>query len=268
MINQEKLENLKDDEIELLVEYLESCGGHFRNKCFEYCKTQNKSSKYLIARKNGWFWGNLSNFDRAPVSKIQEMLKDEYQNSKERVIELFNDCINHKFKNVIDNDFKLKQIIYNNEKQEIIDLLSDICNLDLSINFTDYLNEKAKVEQECKEHYEEELKKITNLNERIINDYNQQIEQYKNKIIEYEKQEKVLTAQNKRIKATILNKSISDEEIVEKLEKLLSSANNETKLNSLIREMLEDNLRLFDKGEDLSEQLIAEYVLLKMRGED
>lgn len=259
MINQEIIKTLNEQELDLILTYIES--DYIRKEVQKYVKELPDFSIYKFGGKhNGNYWRGFTKFDKIPYCKIKTLLANEFKH--EVIQNLVIDGLNRKHNT--DDQEALKKDILSNANRELADVLAKIYGLDLNVSYEAYIEDKQKLEEQYHANLKEETSRLSNHYEEIIEDLKNKNHDLNNKINDLNNKNDDLNNELKALQARILKKIINDDKMVEHILTILK--NDGSKLDNYINGLLIDNQRKFANNEDFSDLLILEYVLLRMRG--
>ena len=254
MIKEEILMNLKDEELDLLLNYLES--DYIRKEIKNYVKELPDYSLFKFGgKRNSSFWKGFSKFEKVPYQKLKVIIASEFP-KEERMQTIVLDSLRRK--QLSDDKEELKKDILSNNDQKTATLLAKIYDIDLNIGYETYIEDQKRLKEEYVTNLEAETKRLSSHYEDIIEDI-------KNKNRDLNEKNNDLINELNNLQANILKKVVNDDKIVDRIINMLKDDNN-GKLDNYINALLIDNQRLFANHEDFSELLILEYVLLRMRG--
>lgn len=235
MIDLDLLKEIDKKDFTKIFDFLDK--NFLKRKLIEYGKKQMKGSKYYIGNRMGSFWNGFSKLDKIPDIKIKTFYKEEIRKGNVEVIKIFNDAILHKL-NLSDQsgDIDTKELqsrisVLNNS--EVATILFQLFKIDSDITYEQYIFNKNEIIKQ----YEEKIRE----NEEL---YNRTIADMKDK------------NEDEIKKVSILTKDIEEKNI-----------GNISQLKESCLELLKNNVVNFSKDEDITDNLVIEYIIIKLMEE-
>ena len=272
MINKEKIKELSKEEINILVDFI----GPDISLPFVrfYSEKVPEQSQYHIGKSNGRFWRGFR-VDTLPAPMIRRFYNGVIKENPKIVLEAIEVMVYQRMgitQEELEDAEKVKDKISELKDHEVIPILLNLFDTQMEITFEQYKtdleaveNREARCRENLKKEYEDKIESlIDNYRKRIssINEEKQQIEKEKNRL---EKELSELKKKSFSFISKLRQNSLSNQ----KVDRLISAL--ETTEVSGIKEsfllLREENRKKFDQGEDISEDLIIEYLLYRMMEE-
>lgn len=288
MVDVDLLKEIDIKDFTMLFDFLDK--NFLKNQLIEYGKKQMKGSKYYIGNRMGAFWKGFSKLDKIPDLKIKMFYKDETKKGNEEAIKIFNNAILHKL-NLSDknSDIDMKELknrITILDNSEVANLLFQLFKIDNNITYEQYVFQKNEItrqyEETIKENEELYTRTIADIKEKSkseiekINILTKDLEE-KNKIIKKLKTEndKYLNQYNEQLeKNNFIINSLSSEkgnikDIIRRISNIIEYKNigQLPQLKEYCLELLKNNVISFSEGEDITDDLIIEYIIIKLMEE-
>ena len=284
MVDVELLKKLDIKNFTKIFNFLDK--NFLKRKLIEYGKKQMKESKYYIGSRMGTFWNGFSKLDKIPEIKIKAFYKDEIKKENDDVIEIFNSAILHKLNISDDNREEIKDRISSLNDTEIATILFQLFHIDSNITYEQYVFEKNKII----EQYEEKIRKSEELYIHTISDMKDKNKNETEKVIHLTKdieeknriigkieveKDKYIKLYKEQVKKNnlIINSLSSKEKNVSDIAGLISNiieknnVENLYQLEEVCLEMLKSNVINFSNGNDITNNLILEYIIIKIMEE-
>ena len=284
MINFEKLHSLNSDGFTLLYEKIDE--KYLRNRLIEYGKNEPKSSKYYIGKRNGNFFKGFTRLEKIPSIKVKKFYRDEIAHKNEEVMSLFEQglFIMLNFKSGERED--LIQKILNLNQDNISMLLFDLFDINLNLTMEQFIHIKNNIVEEYLKKYNElkdneykQIEKLENDNKSEIqlnNELKQRLDstlnELKNIKIENQKlkikNEKLLSIENFINRLSKQNSGF-EESVVNTIKDYIDDNEYKEALDVKINieKLLEFNVVKYKNNQDISNDLVVQYILIKMMEE-
>ena len=242
-----------------------------------------KGSKYYVGSRMGSFWNGFSKLDKISDIKIKSFYKEEIKKDNGDVIDIFNSAILHKLSIANQNVKELKDKISSLSDVELATILFQLFHIDTNITYEQYLLGKKKTIEE----YEEKLKKSEEFYIRNISDLNDKTKEEKVKVkqllYELEEKNEILNKaevdkekyirlykeqlnKNDLMISNLSSKRIEITDAISSISNLIEENNTEnlSQLKEICLELLKNNIINFLKDEDITDNLVIEYILIKI----
>ena len=260
MIDLDLLKEIDKKDFTKIFDFLDK--NFLKRKLIEYGKKQMKGSKYYIGNRMGSFWNGFSKLDKIPDIKIKTFYKEEIRKGNVEVIKIFNDAILHKL-NLSDQsgDIDTKELqsrisVLNNS--EVATILFQLFKIDSDITYEQYIFNKN----------EDEIKKVSILT-KDIEEKNKIINELKIENEKYINQYKEQLEKNNFILNSLSTRKRSIDDIVNSISSIIEEKNigNISQLKESCLELLKNNVVNFSKDEDITDNLVIEYIIIKLMEE-
>ena len=288
MIDLDLLKEIDKKDFTKIFDFLDK--NFLKRKLIEYGKKQMKGSKYYIGNRMGSFWNGFSKLDKIPDIKIKTFYKEEIRKGNIEVIKIFNDAILHKL-NLSDQsgDIDTKELqsrisVLNNS--EVATILFQLFKIDSDITYEQYIfnkneiikqyEEKIRENEELynrtiadmKDKNEDEIKKVSILT-KDIEEKNKIIKELKIENEKYINQYKEQLEKNNFILNSLSTRKRSIDDIVNSISSIIEEKNigNISQLKESCLELLKNNVVNFSKDEDITDNLVIEYIIIKLMEE-
>lgn len=281
MVDVKLLKNMDNKCFTRIFDFLDK--NFLKNKLIEYGKKQMKGSKYYIGSRMGSFWNGFSRLDKISDIKVKSFYKEEIKKNNEDVIDIFNNAILHKLNITDENIEELKENISLLSDVELATVLFQLFHIDSNITYEQYLLGKEKII----EKYEGKLKQSEEIYIRNISDLKDKIEENKGKVKqllkELEEKNEILNKveadkekyfrlykeqldKNNLIINNLSSKGINITNVINSISNLIEESNVEilSQLKKTCLELLENNIINFTKDKDITDDLVIEYILIKI----
>ena len=271
---EETIQRIKELSSEEICTILDFIGEERARKCvINYGKKQPPTSDYHIGKKfNGNFWKGFR-IEKFPMIKIKNFFIDEIKNDnsyiEHELLKLIFSTLSLKKRKILDQE--LKEKIRTIKNSEVAALLLRLFNLSLSISYESHQKEIEELRKkyldkidELEEKYKGEISDLKDKQKKKIDLLKEQVSSLKSENADL-KQDNSEIAQYSSFKSKILSRN-NNEEIIEQFFSLWeeNKINNKDDMVSLLEEMFNKNISKLHAEEDVSNLIIAEYLLFNM----